>query len=117
MNISRRQLYDLVWNKPILTLSKEYGFSDVGFAKLCRRHNIPLPPRGYWAKINAGLNVSQSPLPNPHREGPVYIPLKTSISEEEIADKKKIRDQERSEIENIGVIHIPTQIIGLRPFW
>lgn len=110
MNISRRQLYDLVWSKPILSLAKEYGFSDVGFSKICRRHNIPLPPRGYWAKISAGLQVAKSALPNPHREGPVYIPPRKSITEEEILEKKKALTQEKSEVEKIGVISVPAQI-------
>jgi len=110
LNISRRQLYDLVWSKPILSLAKEYGFSDVGFSKICRRHNIPLPPRGYWAKISAGLQVAKSELPNPHREGPVYIPPRKSITEEEILEKKKALTQEKSEVEKIGVISVPAQI-------
>lgn len=110
MNLSRRQLYDLVWSKPILSLAKEYGFSDVGFSKICRRHNIPLPPRGYWAKISAGLQVAKPALPNPHREGPVYIPPRKSITDEESLEKKKIIAQEKSELERIGVISVPAHI-------
>jgi hypothetical protein len=45
--ITRRDLYDEVWATPMLNLAKKYGLSDVGMAKLCRRHNIPLPGRGY----------------------------------------------------------------------
>lgn len=110
MNFSRRQLYDLVWSKPVVSLAKEYGFSDVGFAKICRRHNIPLPPRGYWAKVKAGLQVARPPLPNPHREGPVYVPPRASITDEEIVEKRKMLAQEKSEIEQIGLISVPTQI-------
>ncbi len=110
MNFSRRQLFDLVWSKPVVSLAREYGFSDVGFAKICRRNNIPLPPRGYWAKINAGLQVARPPLPNPHREGPVYVPPRASITDEAILEKRKILALEKSEIEQIGVISIPEQI-------
>ena len=45
--ISRKDLYERVWAEPIQKLSKEYGLSDVGLAKVCRRYNIPIPPRGY----------------------------------------------------------------------
>lgn len=110
MNFSRRQLFDLVWSRPVVSLAKEYGFSDVGFAKICRRHNIPLPPRGYWAKINAGLKVARPALPNPHREGPVYVPPRASITDEEIIEKRKTLAHEKSEIEQIGAISIPAQI-------
>ena len=99
-------------SKPILSLAKEYGFSDVGFSKICRRHSIPLPPRGYWAKVSAGLKVSNPPLPNPHREGPVYIPPRKSITDEDILEKKKLLAQQKSEVETIGVISVPDQILS-----
>lgn len=110
MHLSRSQLYDLVWSRPILSLAKEYGFSDVGFAKICRRHNIPLPPRGYWAKINAGLQVARPALPNPHREGPVYIPSRSAITDEQILQRKNRLVQEKTEVEKIGEIAVPAEI-------
>ena len=61
--ISRKDLYERVWAEPIQKLSKEYGLSDVGLAKVCRRYDIPIPPRGYWAKKQAGKRVAQPPLP------------------------------------------------------
>ena len=61
--INRKELYKKVWETPITILSKEYGLSDVGFAKICKKHNIPRPPRGYWARKAAGYRVKQLPLP------------------------------------------------------
>jgi hypothetical protein len=63
IEISREDLYERVWSEPIQKLSKEYGLSDVGLAKTCRRFNIPIPPRGYWAKKQAGHRVSKPSLP------------------------------------------------------
>lgn len=60
---TRRQLYDLVWAEPITVVAKTLQISDVGLAKACRRGVVPLPPRGYWAKRQAGQRVSPSPLP------------------------------------------------------
>jgi len=37
--------------------------SDVGLAKLCRRHQIPVPGRGHWEKKRHGHDVQQQPLP------------------------------------------------------
>jgi hypothetical protein len=62
--LDRAQLYNLVWSEPIIKIAKRYGLSDVGLSKLCRRHNIPLPPRGYWAKLQAGKAVQRLALPN-----------------------------------------------------
>jgi hypothetical protein len=64
ITITRQQLYDQVWNTPIRKLAASYGLSDVGLAKVCKRHNIPRPPVGYWAKKEFGKAVEQEPLPN-----------------------------------------------------
>ncbi len=61
--IDRKELYKKVWETPITRLAKEYGLSDVGFAKIYKKHNIPRPPRGYWARKSAGYNVKRLPLP------------------------------------------------------
>ncbi len=63
--IARAELYALVWAKPMHKLAPEFGVSDVGLAKLCRRNAIPLPPRGYWAKLQFGKRVRRPPLPAP----------------------------------------------------
>ena len=52
--LTRAELYEKVWTIPMRKLAKEFGISDVGLAKLCRRHEIPLPGRGYWARIQFG---------------------------------------------------------------
>lgn len=61
--LTRKELYDRVWTEPMQKLSKDFGLSDVGLAKTCRRYAIPVPPRGYWAKKQAGHAVRQTPLP------------------------------------------------------
>jgi hypothetical protein len=38
---SHTDLYERVWTTPLGTLPREFGLSDVGLAKLCRRHDIP----------------------------------------------------------------------------
>lgn len=61
---TRSELYDLVWSKPMRTLAAELGISDVGLTKVCKRHQIPTPRRGYWNKKEAGYKVRQTPLPS-----------------------------------------------------
>jgi hypothetical protein len=62
--VNREQLYEQVWSVSMVQLSEQYGMSDVGLAKICKKHNIPRPPRGYWARKAAGYNVKRLPLPN-----------------------------------------------------
>jgi hypothetical protein len=60
---SRQQLYDLVWSSPITSVAKTLGVSDVTLAKACRKAGIPIPPRGYWARLKAKRHVLVAPLP------------------------------------------------------
>jgi len=63
MQVKRKELYQRVWSEPVTKLAKEFGLSDVGFAKLCKRNEIPRPPRGYWAKKASGYKSAKPPLP------------------------------------------------------
>lgn len=61
--LSREDLYELVWSKPMLELAKDFGISDVALAKRCRRLGIPVPGRGYWARVDAGQQPYRPGLP------------------------------------------------------
>ncbi|MDM0108654.1 hypothetical protein QTH97_27155 [Variovorax sp. J22R24] len=63
MEISREDLYRRVWETPLTRLAAEWGLTDVGLAKLCRRHNIPTPPVGHWTKVAHGKGVMRPALP------------------------------------------------------
>ncbi len=60
---TRKELYKLVWSKPMTEVSKKIGVSDVAVAKRCRRNNIPVPGRGYWRKLETGAKLPKIPLP------------------------------------------------------
>lgn len=53
--VTRGQLYEEVWSMPLSQLCERYGLSDNGLRKVCRRLSVPVPPRGYWAKVEARL--------------------------------------------------------------
>lgn len=74
--LSREELYEKVWSKPVLHVAKEFGISPVGLAKICKRHNIPRPPLGYWAKVQYGHKAKKKPLPPPKKEGEIRISIK-----------------------------------------
>ena len=60
--VSREELYALVWATPMVRLGEQFGVSGNGLAKICRRLDVPYPPRGWWAKKAAGHKVRQAPL-------------------------------------------------------
>jgi hypothetical protein len=91
---TRGGLYSLVWSEPMKVLAARYGISDVGLSKACRRHDIPVPERGHWAKLRVGKKVRVRPLPlrGPGMSEEVVVGAKnywgshTTHSDQEILD-------------------------------
>lgn len=52
----------MVWSKPITQVAKDFALSDVAIHKICKKHDVPKPPQGWWAKKAHGKEVSQTPL-------------------------------------------------------
>lgn len=61
--LTRGQLYDQVWSTPMVKLAERFGLSDRGLAKLCERHKIPVPGRGYWRRKETGQPMKRHQLP------------------------------------------------------
>ena len=61
--LTREELYQQVWSEPIVRVASRVGLSGRGLGKICARHCIPVPPRGWWARKQHGHRVQQSPLP------------------------------------------------------
>lgn len=60
---NREKSYEEVWAKPVVEVAVQYGVSDVAIHKICKSLNVPVPPRGYWAKLRAGQKLKKTPLP------------------------------------------------------
>src|SRR5215510_10705082 len=73
--ITREELYRLVWNRPMRDVAKDFGVSDVGLGKICKRLNVPKPQPGYWQRIAAGYKVSVPSLPEPAEGVPREIDI------------------------------------------
>src|SRR3954469_25513429 len=65
--ISREALFEDTWTRPLSTIAPEYGISDVGLRKICDRHDIPTPGRGYWTQVRAGRSFPR-PVLRPIRD-------------------------------------------------
>jgi ankyrin repeat protein len=59
----RKVLYEQLWARPALSVAKDYGVSSVWLGKVCRLLNVPVPPRGYWARVQSGYKGKKPPLP------------------------------------------------------
>ncbi|MCG7879145.1 MAG: hypothetical protein N0C90_22845, partial [Candidatus Thiodiazotropha endolucinida] len=67
-DLSREELFTLVWEQPARQIARELGISDVALGKLCRRLQVPKPPRGYWARVASGKTPRKPPLPAYRKE-------------------------------------------------
>jgi hypothetical protein len=73
IDITREDLYKLIFSQPTQRIAKELGISDVGLAKICKRLHVPKPPRGYWRQIEVGLRVQPVPLPRVLKTTPTSV--------------------------------------------
>ena len=70
--LSREELYELVWQTPMSKLGPQLGTDGQGLAALCRKRHVPTPPLGYWQKKAVGR---ASPAPSlPSAEIPTTAP-------------------------------------------
>src|SRR3546814_400652 len=58
---TREELYRQVWSRPVMQVAADYGVSNVALKKICRKHGIPVPGRGYWARKAVGKPVESPP--------------------------------------------------------
>lgn len=62
--LTREELYKRVWSSPMYKVAAEFGLSGPGLKKICERHGIPTPGRGYWQKLQHGKKPHRPPLPD-----------------------------------------------------
>lgn len=49
--LSRKELYVLVWKTPITKIAKEHNLSGDTIRNICKKLEIPTPSSGYWSKL------------------------------------------------------------------
>jgi len=91
---SRDEIYAAVWAEPKQQLAKKIGISDVGLGKVCRKLRIPVPSRGYWARLASGQRPIKPTLPKLRKgdltEYKVFRWRQGADSEREVAARKAI---------------------------
>ena len=54
--ISRKELYDLVWSTPLSKITLQYAYTNDGIKKICKQYDVPMPQNGYWLKLKFNKN-------------------------------------------------------------
>jgi hypothetical protein len=60
--LTREQLYNEIWEISVSGVAKKYNVPYAALLKLCKEEDIPIPPSGYWAKLNFDKPVIKTPL-------------------------------------------------------
>lgn len=71
IHLTREELFEKVWSQPTRKLAEEYGISDVGLAKICKRLNILRRPQGFWARKYPPKPPALPPTKGPGLDDPV----------------------------------------------
>ena len=109
--VSRDALYEEVWSDPVTVVALRYGLSDVGLVKICKRLSIPVPTRGYWAKLKSGQVVGKTPLPAlPSTARGMVGPV--PLSEQEAASHARIREAVQQSRDQSPTLVVPPELVN-----
>lgn len=111
--VTREELYRMVWQQPLSRLAIDFGISGGSLASTCKRLNVPYPPPGYWAKKEAGKQVTTLDL-DPRKDG---IPEAVEIHPDAPRPAVSSTAKEAAAIiaARVGSLAIPDSLDNLHP--
>lgn len=106
VRLTRKQLYDEIWEISATGTAKKYDIPYSQFLKQIKDANIPIPSSGYWTKISFGKPVEKAALKEPFDKvvslvKEVSLPMEKK-SEPGPAPNKKLPDQQEKVREPSG---------------
>lgn len=107
---TRQELYDLVWSQPMTKVALEFGMSNVGAKKICRKHGIPVPGRGYWRKLERGKKGVKIPLPRQSDERTITIAVRGAAKEHPMEEPEVVAFQKAFEAKDENRIHVAERL-------
>jgi hypothetical protein len=115
VRLTREELYEEMWSRPAIALAEEFGISGRGLGKICSRFEIPVPPRGYWAKLAASKYVTRIALPTAKSDVPSEILIQPSPESPEAALSEKVREEVAAVLEIRDQIQVPETLRSPHP--
>jgi len=59
-NLTRRQLYDLVWDHPVPEVASHLGLAESLLRQICEAHRVPVPKAAFWRDKAAGRRAKRA---------------------------------------------------------
>ena len=109
----RDELYERVWAAPISQIAKEENISDRGLAKICKKLDVPRPPRGYWAKVTAGKKPKKKRLPK-RKDGTPMVHRRW-VDEVENKETSDAAEELLAKSEQLEDIVVPSELTDPHP--
>lgn len=107
--VTREDLYRLVWETPITRLAAGYGITGTGLKKICDRLDVPVPPRGYWARKEAGQPVVQFRLLKAKAGAPLSAVIHPTPPKEKATPVPVPADNPRAGVKD-GALAVPERL-------
>jgi hypothetical protein len=116
VELAREELYARVWAEPMTKVARRYGLSDRGLAKICDRMGIPVPGRGYWAKVQCGKVPHQEKLPKitAGQQIRVVLDVNRQILEEG-EEYQSVADEIEYEMQVENQVVVPEELVDPNP--
>jgi len=73
IEMTRQQLYDLVWSRSMGDVAASIPMAHVSLKKLCSKYQVPVPPQGHWKKSPARQAADKVPLPLTMGEQRIWV--------------------------------------------
>jgi hypothetical protein len=108
--VTRETLYEEVWRDPATIVAPRYGVSDAGLLKICKKLQIPVPGRGYWARVKAGRPARKPALEAFPARG--RMPAgPTPLSPDEVAVRARVQEAVLQTRESQRQISVPSDSV------
>ncbi|MCA8301299.1 hypothetical protein LGN24_07355 [Burkholderia seminalis] len=89
--LERAELYDLVWQVPMIELGKRYGVSRDAIRWACFQLKVPLPPQGYWGSLRAGRTMERPALSQLAPDHPTFLNVTALIEMDSSRPRQHVR--------------------------
>lgn len=87
-NVTRREMYDLVWTEPLDAVAGKLGISHWRLKDLCVQHRVPLPTAAYWRDRAAGKNPRQTIFASSTNSGIELISLDPTSPADPVVEER-----------------------------
>ena len=63
MELTRKQIYDMLWTDGVGKTAQALGLKHLELKEICEAFDIPRPSSGYWTSLKLGKVTEKTALP------------------------------------------------------